>query len=153
MVMDGLHTVGEDGLAHELAVRHVQMVARTAAETGTIWENWSPERAEPGSGARPCFVGWGAASSITAGLEHALGIRCTHDVVEWDVRLLERHGVRRLPVRHNATMDLLIAARASQDEPPRLTAVTDARVEIRLTWAGGGVRSIVLEEGVGHDES
>jgi glycogen debranching enzyme len=137
MVLDGLRTRGEQALAHELGRRHVELVAEVARATGTIWENYSPERPVPGYNARPDFVGWGGASVITVGIEQLLGITTTGDTVDWDVRLLERHGVRRLPVGQHATVDLEIGSRPGHSEPLVVTASTDAPVRLRLSWAGG----------------
>ena len=149
MVLDGLQLAGESELAHRLAVRHVDLVAATAASTGTIWENWSPEGPAAGYGARPDFVGWGAASPITVALEHALGIRCAGEEVHWDVRLTERHGVRRLPVGATATVDLLAAARGSAGDRPAISARTDSPVTLRLTWPGGSEVLRLEPEGTG----
>jgi glycogen debranching enzyme len=144
MVLDGLRAVGADELAHELGRRHLELVAQVARDTGTIWENYSPERPLPGNEARPDFVGWGGASVITVGLEQVVGLRTSEGRVRWDVRLLERHGVRRLPVGSDATVDLLVAARTHADEEPVLTARTDRPVTIEIQWAGGS-RTVALE--------
>jgi glycogen debranching enzyme len=144
MVLDGLRAVGEDALAHQLGRRHLEFVATVVRETGTIWENYAAERPVPGNEARPDFVGWGGASAITVGLEQVLGIRTAAQGLVWDVRLLERHGVRRFPVGGDATVDLLVASRDDPREEPVLTARTDAPVSIEIQWAGGQ-RRIALE--------
>jgi glycogen debranching enzyme len=150
MVLDGLHAVGAADLAHALGRRHVEAVARVVADTGTIWENWSPMRPAPGHDARPNFVGWGGASAITVALEHLLGLRPCGDRLTWDVRLLERHGVRRLPVG-KATLDLVAAERAHSGAEPQLQARTDAPVTLDLTWRGGR-RTVHLTPGADLDE-
>jgi glycogen debranching enzyme len=137
MVLDGLRSVGAAELAHSLGRRHLELVAQVARETGTIWENYSPERAQPGNEARRDFVGWGGASVITVGLEHVLGLRTSEGRVTWDLRLLERHGVRRLPVGSDATVDLIVAARSDVNDEPVLTARTDRPVTVTIQWAGG----------------
>jgi glycogen debranching enzyme len=151
MVLDGLHRVGERELAHSLGRRHLELVAQVAHDTGTIWENYSPERPAPGAEARPDFVGWGGASVITVGIEHVLGIATRGDTVTWDLRLLDRHGVRRLPVGRNATVDLLVGARTHPEDEPILSARTDAPVRLELRWPGAA-RSVTLtpEDSLAH---
>jgi hypothetical protein len=143
MVLDGLDRLGEDELAHALGRRHLELVADVARESGTIWENYSPEGPRPGTGARPDFVGWGGASVITVGIEHVLGISSRGDTVTWDLRLLEQHGVRRLPVGRDATIDLLAQARTHADEQPKISARVDAPVLLEIRSAGG-IRSVPL---------
>jgi hypothetical protein len=143
MVLDGLQRVGQDELAHRLGRQHLELVARVAAETGTIWENYSPERPAPGSEARPDFVGWGGASVITVAIEHVFGISTRGDTVSWDLRLLDRHGVRRLPVGRDATVDLLVETRTRPGDVPIISARADAPVRVELRWPGGA-RSVTL---------
>jgi hypothetical protein len=146
-VLDGLDHLGQGDLAHRLAREHVLLVARTARDTGTLWENYSPERPVPGFEARPDFCGWTGASAFTAPLEYVFGIVPQGSGVRWDVRLLDEHGISRLPVGAQATVDLRCAARADEMSTPQITGRSDAPVVVDVSWAGGAMRLLVTPDG------
>lgn len=75
MVIRGLERYGYDALARELALNHVELVARVFQGTGTIWENYSPEQAAAGKPAQPDFVGWSGIGPILYLLEYGVGLR------------------------------------------------------------------------------
>lgn len=52
MVLRGLTRHGQGDLAYEIAGNHVENVAQVFTDTGTLWENYAPERAAPGKPAR-----------------------------------------------------------------------------------------------------
>jgi hypothetical protein len=58
MVLRGLRTVGYEALARRLARRYVGAVETLFEQTGTFWENLSPEAVKPGDPAGPDFLGW-----------------------------------------------------------------------------------------------
>ena len=43
-----LERYGFDELAREVALKHLDLVAEVTKRTGTIWENYAPDAAEPG---------------------------------------------------------------------------------------------------------
>lgn len=148
MVLCGLLKAGASGVAARLARRHLEQVLQVFAETGTLWENYSPDVAAPGPEARPDFVGWTGLSPVSVLLEHVIGIRPGTDAgsLVWDVRLTEEHGVERYSLASGGSVDLRCAARGSASEPPRLTVVTDVPLAIEVRAAGRST-SLLLEEG------
>lgn len=148
MVLCGLLEAGSPRVAHDLARTHLEQVLQVFTETGTLWENYSPDVPAPGPEARPDFVGWTGLSSVSVLLEHVLGIRAGSrpGSLLWDVRLLEEHGVDGYPLAAGGSVDLRCAARASASEPPRLTVVTDVPLAIEVTAAGRSI-ALLLEEG------
>ncbi len=138
MVLHGLLAHGAPELAHAIACEHVDRVARVFAETGTLWENYAPEFPGPSRPAKPNFVGWTGLSAIGIPIEFAIGLRRESDgALAWDIRLAERHGVVRYPLRSGQQADLLCERRAGPDEPPRLRVRTPERLTLRAQWAGG----------------
>ena len=107
MVFTGLIRHGYGPLAHQLARQHLQAVYNTWRSTGTLWENYAPEADGPGR-ARPDFVGWTGLSPISIFIEHVLGIqvRAQNQAIDWQIRLAEPHGIRRLPIGTTGTTDL-----------------------------------------------
>lgn len=43
-------------------------------DTGTVWENYSPEEAAPGSPAKPDFCGWGGLGPVAVLFEFIFGL-------------------------------------------------------------------------------
>jgi hypothetical protein len=82
MVIRGLEKYGYGDLAREIALKHLALVADVYAKTGTIWENYAPDLAEPGTiiagmPVRKDFVGWSGIGPILYLLEHAIGLRAS----------------------------------------------------------------------------
>ncbi len=138
MVLRGLTLAGEDRLAHEIGLNHVVNVAACCAATGTLFENYAPDKAGEGRHGRD-FVGWTGLPPIAVLLEYVFGLRA--DVPQgrlvWDVRLAEAHGVERYPFGKQGLVDLHCAARASADEPPRCEIRSSVPLAVELRWPGG----------------
>jgi glycogen debranching enzyme len=135
MVLQGLMWHGFDALAHEIALNHVTQVAAVFAETGTLWENYAPDYAQPGKPAGCDFVGWTGISAITIPLEFALGIRSGPEGVDliWDIRLSGRHGVLRYPLTGSGSADLICEARRPGQTPTVTVRCTrPIRIELRF---------------------
>ncbi len=138
MVLRGLTACGRDALAHAIARNHLDNVVSVFEKTGTLWENYAPESADPGQPARPDFVGWTGLPPIAVLFEYVLGLRpdAPSRRLLWDVRLTEAHGVRRYPFGADVSVDLSCARRRSPDEQPRIEARSSAPLEIEVRWAG-----------------
>jgi hypothetical protein len=138
MVLCALRAHGHDALAHQLALNHVGNVAKVFADTGTLWENYAPDRAAPGKPAKGDFVGWGGLGPIAVLIEEVFGLKPDGPArrLRWDLRLTGEHGIRQLPVG-TALVDVAVAKRASAAEEPRITANADAPVTLEVVWAGG----------------
>jgi hypothetical protein len=131
-------------------------VVRCFSATGTLWENMSPEPAPgaargappaPGAPAKPDFVGWGGIGPVAVLFEYVFGLRADAPAgsLTWDVRLLDAHGVRRLPLGQRGDVDVACAGRGAFDEPPRVTLRATSDVRLVLRWgrrstADGGYR-------------
>jgi hypothetical protein len=139
MVLSGLSRLGEDALAHEIATNHHDNVLAVFSETNTLFENYAPEHAKPGDPARPDFVGWTGVSAITVLFEYLFGLRAAADrnVLVWDVRLREAHGVKRYPFGADTVLGLACEERASESERPRVHIETNRPLTVELRWAGG----------------
>jgi hypothetical protein len=139
MVLRGLSHVHADSFAHEIAVNHLLNVVRTFNNTGTLWENYSPELPSQGNPAKPDFVGWTGLSPIAILLEYVLGLRAdaTHRKLLWDVRLLEAHGVTAYPIGSDMVVDLQCDARHSINDEPLIKADTNQPLTLIVRWACG----------------
>lgn len=111
MVLKGLRRSRQHKLAFDIAKRHLNQISSVYEETGTVWENYAPERAAAGAPAKPDFWGMGSTSTIGILLEDAIGVHVDwpQSRVYWDKRMESEQffGVRNYPVGPEGTMELL----------------------------------------------
>lgn len=115
MVMQGLVKKGYHKLAREIALNHYAEVLEVYKNTGTFWEYYSPEKAEPGFMARKEFVGWTGLPPIAELIEFIIGIRgdYVNQQIIWDMNLTETNGIERYPFGSEGIINLKAEARRS----------------------------------------
>lgn len=64
MVLHGLKENGFDDLAKSIAQKYYNAVSKVFEDTGTLWENYSPEKAAPGNLSQRDFCGWTGLASV-----------------------------------------------------------------------------------------
>jgi len=124
MVIKGLETCGNEGLASYLAGKYVGASLDAFKAKGDITEFLAPDRHESyGCGQ---FVGWGGIAPIALFIEDILGVRvdAPANKVTWRIRKLERHGIDNLRLG-DKTISLVCDARPSGDQPCRITVSAD----------------------------
>ncbi len=138
MVLKGLERVGYHGLAHEIGCNTLDNVVEVYKQTGTVWENYSPEHTRPGQPAKSDFVGWTGLIPIAVLIEYVLGIKAdaNNDEIVWRVNLTEQHGIERYPFG-GRSVTLLCDAREGVDAEPQITIKCDTPVKLRVIWHGG----------------
>ncbi len=138
MILRGLDRSGYHDLAHEISREDLDHVVRVFEETGTLWENYAPEKAEPGNPAKGNFVGWSGLAPVAGLFEYVFGLRADapNGRLLWDVRLLGGHGVRGYPFGRDGVLDLSCAARRSAGEEPRLEVRSTVPLELVVRWSG-----------------
>lgn len=135
MVLRGLTIRGQHDLAHEIARNHVEKVSEVFKQTGTLWENYSPEFSQPGRPAGRDFVGWTGVSAITVPLEYLIGVQPAGGAnLVWDIRLKERHGVLRYPMGDSHNVDLLY--NPSADGTAQLLSRATHRFSLQVNFDG-----------------
>ena len=139
MVLRGLNELGEDALAHEIAHNHHANVVEVYTKTGTLWENYAPESANPGDPAHPDFVGWAGLPAIAVLFEQVFGLRANvpEGKLVWDVRLLEEHGVERYPFGKDGLLNLRCAARRNLSDLPHVEVSSNVPVKLVVQWMDG----------------
>ncbi|HEY9075479.1 MAG TPA: trehalase family glycosidase [Anaerolineaceae bacterium] len=139
MLLAGLTRCGEDALAHEIACNHLENVVEVFKQTGTVWENYSPETAAPGKPAKHDFVGWTGLPPVAVLFEYVFGLRpdVPNRKLLWDVRLLDEHGVSQYPFGTEGLLDLRCGRRTSQDEKPSLDIRANIPLTLEVRWQGG----------------
>lgn len=136
MVLKGLEKSGEPLLAHRIACRHLAAVTAVWRETGTLWENYSPQAIRPGNPAKGDFVGWTGLAPISVLFEYVFGIHGdpVHQKIRWDVNCTERHGILNYPFG-TGCIDLLCERRENPDAEPKLTVKTNVPLTLELHWS------------------
>ncbi|HEY3783100.1 MAG TPA: trehalase family glycosidase [Fimbriimonadaceae bacterium] len=140
MVLRGLTEVGQDDLAYAIAKNHHSVVCDVFERTGTFWENYSPESADPGDPAKPDFVGWTGLPPIAVFLEYVIGLRPIDplkNILLWDIRRTDAFGVKRYPLGPKASLDLDCKARGSESEEPQVEVRSNQPAEVHIRWQNG----------------
>jgi glycogen debranching enzyme len=139
MVLRGLDRVGYHALAHEISREDLDHVIEVFQQTGTLWENYAPERTAPGNRAKGDFVGWSGLAPVAGLFEYVFGLRADtlFGRLLWDVRLLERHGVHGYPFGRDGVLDLSCVARDSAGDEPQIEARSTVPLELVVRWEGG----------------
>ena len=150
MVLRGLGLNEQYGLAHKLAVTHVDTVSQVFDATGHLWSHYAPEDVSPGEPAEPDSAGQTAAAVIAMLLENVIGVW-----VDWPLRQvtwrrhLERaqgYGVQGLPLGNEGTLDLTCVGqtvRIRSDAP--LNLVLHNGTEVIQSAVPAGAFEIALD--------
>ena len=87
MVIYGLLKYGYNDLAKEIALNHLENVAKVFEKTGTIWENYPPDFIAPPNVAKKDFVGWSGIGPILYLIEFKIGLKAdaTKQEVTWTI--------------------------------------------------------------------
>lgn len=139
MVIDGLYKKGYCEKAKEIAFNHYSNVLEVYKNTGTFWEYYAPEKAEPGFMARKDFVGWTGLPPIAILIEYVLGIHSDYAErqIVWDMTQTEKHGIERLPFGNDGEVSLTVEKRANQKSRPEITVSTNAEFDLIVKWNSG----------------
>lgn len=147
MVLKGLEKYGYDDLAYEIACNYLETVVEVFKNTGTVYENYSPEEKRQGFPALDEFVGWTGLAPISVLLEYVFGIRpqAQERKIVWRINRLEKHGVQRYPLG-DATVELVCESRSTLEEKPCVTIKSDRPITVELVWQGGAETIMVKPE-------
>lgn len=74
MVLYGLEQYGYHDQARNIALNHVEAVARVFEDTGTIWENYPADFMDKGDSDHGAFVGWSGIGPIRYLLRYGVGL-------------------------------------------------------------------------------
>ena len=148
MVMCGLVNKGYRKLAREICVNHYSEVLEVYKKTGTFWEYYAPEFAEPGFMARKDFVGWTGLPPIAELIEFIIGIRGDYleKQIVWDMNLTGANGIERYPFGPNGVIDLKADARRSPEDEPHITINSNMSFQLMVIY-GNHKKTIQVQPG------
>jgi len=133
MVIRGLQEYDQSDLAGEAAERYLDGISRVFQQTGTIWENYSPEHYAHGNPAKPDFVGWSGCGPIAMLIEQIIGVRADAGGkrIIWHLRRTDRHGVENLMVGDNQ-VSLICEKRKRPTERAWITVTATAPITVEF---------------------
>ena len=142
MVIRGLEAYGHGDLARRVAVQHLDLVAEVYRKTGTIWENYSPEKPEPGNPALKDFVGWSGLGPILFLLEYGIGLQpnAARNELTWNLSSASPLRVRRgcARFRFNGHVTSLLAEPDPDDARRiRISVDSDGAYDLKLVRGSG----------------
>jgi glycogen debranching enzyme len=137
MVIRGLERCGYHDLAREIAVNHLTNMGKVFEKSGTVWENYAPDKIEPGQPAGRDFVGWSGIGPILYLLEFAVGLQpdAPNNRLTWSLESAKRCGCERFRFNgHVATL----TAEPPHDSTGAWRIVIEADGPFDLTVKHGG---------------
>lgn len=151
MVIRGLEAYGYDELARRLAIQHLNLVSEVYQATGTIWENYSPEKAGAGKPALKDFVGWSGVGPILYLLEYGIGLKpdATRNELLWKLQLEEasrtRIGCERFRFDGHV-VSLLAESDPANDNLVRISVESDGNFSLKVE-RGGATQTFGVRKG------
>jgi hypothetical protein len=136
MVISGLVDKGYRQLAWDITLNHYRNVFKVWQQTGTFYEYYAPEAAEPGFMARKDFVGWTGLPPIAELIEYIFGIRANYaeNTITIDVNLLDAYGIDRYPYGPDGNISFKVARRSSREQQPKVTIKTNVPFKAVILW-------------------
>ncbi len=136
MIVNGLVNKGYRKLAWDIVTNDYRNVFEVYKKTGTFWEYYAPESANPGFMARKDFVGWTGLPPIAELIEYIFGIRADYEqkTITIDVNLLDSYGIDKYPYGPDGNISFKVARRSSKDEKPKVTIHTNVPFKAVLLW-------------------
>jgi glycogen debranching enzyme len=133
MVVRGLEKAGYRRAARSLARNDLDVTYQVFAKTGTVWENYAPDAAEPGNQAQKDFVGWSGIGPILYLLEFGLGLKpdAPTNTLTWDIQAHKRLGCERY--RFNGHVVDLDAVPAADGSRWSLTVRSDEEFTLKVS--------------------
>ena len=98
MIIKGLEKSGFQKFAKIASEKYLHGMYKVFEKTGTLWENYAPEKYEQGNPAKPDFVGWTGCGPIQLLIENVIGIKmnCIDRKITWDLYRNDKHGIENL---------------------------------------------------------
>lgn len=149
MVISGLNERGYNKEAKEIAANHYNNVFEVYKKTGTFFEYYAPEKAEPGFMARKEFVGWTGLPPIAVFIEYIIGINSnfTENSIVWDITQLETHGIDKYPFGPEGLVDMKVTKRTSKEQKPNITINSNTEFNLTIKWGTNNLKTIAIKKG------
>lgn len=148
MVIKGLDACGYNHLAEEIALKHLDAVAKIYKKTGTFWENFAADSIKEGintNGAQVVkdIVGWGALAPVLYFIEYGIGLKpnAPENELVWKVNSDKRSGCERF--RFNGHVVDLVAE--PTEDTIKITVQSDGVFQLKVISNGREQKFKILQ--------
>ncbi len=145
MVTRGLMCAGRGEMAHAIAVKYLDGLAKTYSQFSphTLWESYCSEKFTPGmtpytqKSVKPDFVGWTGIGPIAMLIENIIGVdlNAPEKRIDWTIRLADEHGIRQLAIP-GGHVDLVCEKRKGADAPVNVSVSATAPIRVCIACNG-----------------
>ena len=137
MILKGMREYGYNREAHEIAADHLQVIAQSWKENGTLYECYdSRNPGEPGGRAKSDFVGWTGVTPIANLIEFIIGIRVAapRNSIVWDINLTEEHGIKNLRwgKEYRNETSMTASSRTNKDAPAEIAITSNCAFSLEV---------------------
>lgn len=145
----GLSVQGYHAFAKEASEKYVEGMSQVYKTTGTIWENYAPEKIDGnyrqgvsgGDGKNDCrynFVGWSGLGPISLLIEEIIGIQVDglNNKVIWHLDRTDRNGIENLHFGNGTVTDLVCAKREKDESDAYITVNSNKAYELIVYKSG-----------------
>jgi len=135
--------------ATHAAQKYLDGMYNVYKQTGTIWENYSPEFYMRGLPAQADFVGWSGCGPIMLLIENIIGIHvdATKNEVLWYLNRIDKHGIKNL-MFGNMTASLVCEKREAVNKKCKITITADKPFTLRVINWSKKAQSFKIQKGV-----
>jgi len=137
MVLRGLTKYNKDSLAYKIAINHLDNVVKVFNQTGSLWENYAPDKVK-GNDTKD-MVGWTGLVPISILFEYVFGIRpnVPEDTIVWDIRMTDEFGIDKYPFKQHGLIKFWCAKREKLTDRPKIKIQSNVPFTLKLIWDGG----------------
>lgn len=156
-IIKGLETVGQNKFATEAAEKYVQGIYEVFLTTGTLWENYAPDKENgklrPGVHdygdyyCRKDFVGWTGLGPISLLIENILGFRLNgaDKVLTYYLQRKDRHGIQNIRMADIIT-SIVTEDRKQDPSKAKVTVESDKPYKLIIHF-NGTIKEFDVKEG------
>ncbi|MDH8702402.1 hypothetical protein M2138_001766 [Dysgonomonadaceae bacterium PH5-43] len=153
----GLEAVGNNEFAKEASEKYVQGIYEVFLQTGTLWENYAPDKENgmlrPGVHdhgdyyCRKDFVGWTGVGPISLLIENILGFRMNgaDKVLTYYLQRTDNHGIKNL-IMADVTTSIVTKNRKSNPAKASIVVESDKPYKLIIHF-NGIVKEVNIKKG------
>ena len=132
MIIKGLEKYGYHDFACLASEKYLEGMYQVFKNTGTLWENYAPEKFEPGEPSKPDFVGWTGCGPIQLLIENVMGIRVNSlkNELTWNLTRNDKHGIKYLRIGKDKVT--LICEKTEENKPRKISISCTKNITLKI---------------------
>ncbi len=130
-------------------MQYLEALYKVYKQTGTIWENYSPETYMRGLPSQPNFVGWSGCGPIMLLIENVIGIHAdaSKNEITWYLNRIDKNGIKNFKFG-SVTTSLISQKRSDVTSGYRLTIKSDKPYTLRVVNWINKTKTIEIKKGI-----